>query len=260
MYRSKDKPQVQWFRILLWNRRPERNNFYDFNKFAFFHKLIKVCGFKDLMDDNKFTENDGTVVNVWELKQLIAKNDRLKKEMNYEKAKGDAFTFLKYSLNFMGKTLGIGKLMTGNKPYRKWCLRTKEFMDMLGVVGPASVGYCGESLDVLGRALKANAWNHILDYERLVSKLTCVYAYSVWKDQENPNTFVSTFIPLRKIVSYVSKCVDRDIAEGYLKNGFSGNCNDEFKWHVQEDCETKESILFLQKTYDDDFNPYSHFV
>ena len=100
MYRFKDKLQVRWFRILLWNRRPERNNFYDFNKFAFFHKLIKVCGFKDLMDDNKFTEKDGIVVNVWELKQLIAKNDRLKKEMNYEKAKGDKFTFLKYSLNF----------------------------------------------------------------------------------------------------------------------------------------------------------------
>jgi len=106
-----------------------------------FKELIKICGWDGIGDKNVFSENDSMdVEEMMKLMKFVETNERISKELNLKKA-SDPLTFAKYALNSMGKRFGLGRIMCGNKPYRKRRLRTEKFESLLELAFMRGLNY-----------------------------------------------------------------------------------------------------------------------
>lgn len=110
----------------------DSNNVYqdvDTLRIELFLKLLYAVGIKFSDTTMKRESNGDTIdsVGIEKLMKLLKPDDVLGKETRLKAAQGNAWTWAKSALNVWGKKCGIcdsnTPIMSGNRGYRKWCIR-----------------------------------------------------------------------------------------------------------------------------------------
>ena len=107
------------------------NMFNSFDaKRAVFKRILNILGFTSFADTTVFAEKDGATIDTAKVDRLmsdLSKNERIAHEFSFRKAKGDAYTWIKYAFNLLGSQLGLTdrkiRLMVGKPCYRRWSIR-----------------------------------------------------------------------------------------------------------------------------------------
>ena len=169
--------------------------------------MIKICGWNGIGDKEVFSENDS--MDVEEMKKLmkfVETNERISKELNLKKA-SDPLTFAKYALNSMGKRFGLGRIMCGNKPYRKRRLRTEKFESLLELAFMRGLNYIDyELLDLFND--RSRTYEGITITDPFVCGLLVDHMRYNWRES----------MSISSAVEYLSKHLPEDMVESCIQN------------------------------------------